>query len=83
MFRTPHFLEKVNYIQVNLDTPITFPGNNQYQTKSGKKLFVKDRDNVYDWYNAYFRVNFTFEALANGANVPADTRSAISTALFL
>ena len=76
MFRTPRFLEKVNYIQVNLDTPLTFPGNNQHQTKSGKKFFVKDRDNIYDWYNAYFRVNFTFEALADGANVAGDTRSA-------
>jgi hypothetical protein len=37
---------------------------------------VKDRDDVFDWYNAYFRVNFTFEALADGANVAGDTRSA-------
>ena len=76
MFRTPRFLEKTNYIQVNLDTPLTFPGNNQHQTKSGKKFFVEDRDNVYDWYNAYFPVNFTFEALADGAYVAGDTRSA-------
>lgn len=75
MFRTPRFLEEVNYTQVNLDTPLTFLGNNQHQTKSGKKFFVKDRDNVYDWYNAYIRVNFTFEALADGANVAGDTRS--------
>jgi len=76
MFGTPRFLEKVNYIQVNSDTPLTFPGNNQHQTKGGKKFFVKDRDNVYYWYDAYFRVNFTFEALADGANVAGDTRSA-------
>ena len=76
MFRTPRFLEKTNYIQVNLDTPLTFPGNNQHQTKSAKKFFVEDRDNVYDWYNAYFPVNFTFEALADGAYVAGDTRSA-------
>jgi len=37
---------------------------------------VKDRDNIYDWYNAYFRVNFTFESLADGANDAGDTRSA-------
>ena len=82
MFRTPRFLEKVNYIQVNLDTPLTFLGNNQHQTKSGKKFFVKDRDNVYDWYNAYIRVNFTFEALADGANVAGDTRSAPINSAF-
>ena len=82
MFRTQRFLKKVNYIQVNMDTPLTFPGNDQHQTKSGK-FFVKHRDNIYDWYKAYLRVNFTFEALADGANVAGDTRSAPSTALFL
>jgi len=45
---------------------------------------VKDRDNVYDWYNALFRVNFTFQALADGATVGGDTRSApINSAFFL
>jgi len=61
---------------VNLDTPLTFPGNNQTQNKNGYKFAVRDRDNFYDWYNAYFRVDFKFEASANGANVDADTESA-------
>jgi len=39
MFRTPRFVEKENYIQVNLDTPLTFPANGQHQPKSGKKFF--------------------------------------------
>jgi len=51
MFKTPRFVEKENYIQVNLHTPLTFPANGQRQTKSGKKFFsVKDRDNFYNWY---------------------------------
>jgi len=37
---------------------------------------LQDRDNFYDWYNAYFRVDFKFEAKANGANIGADTESA-------
>jgi len=83
MFRTPRFVEKENYIQVNLDTPLTFPANGQRQIKSGKKFFsVKDRDNFYNWYNAYFRVNFTFEALADVANVAGDTRSAPINSAF-
>jgi len=82
MFRTPRFVEKENYIQVNLDTPLTFPANGQHQSKSGKKFFLKDRDNFYDWYNAYFRVNFTFEALADGANVAGHTRSAPINSAF-
>ena len=76
MFRSQPYLENTSYVQINLDTPLTFPGNNQYQTKRGHKFTVRDRDNVYDWYNAYFRVDFKFEARANGANIGADTESA-------
>ena len=76
MFRFQPYLEKTTYVQVNLDTPLTFPGNNHTQNKSGYKFTVRDRDNFYDWYNAYFRVDFKFEASANGGNVDADTESA-------
>ena len=76
MFRTPPYLDKTTYVQVNLDTPLTFPGNNQTQTKSGLKFILSDRDNFYDCYNAYFRVDFKFEAVANGADIGADTQSA-------
>ena len=75
MFRSQPYLEKTAYVQVNLDTPLTYPGNNQTQNKSGHKFTVRDRDNFYDWYNAYFSVDFKFEAVANGANIGADTES--------
>ena len=76
MFRTQPYLEKTTYVQVNLDTPLTFPGNNQTRNKSGHKFTVRDRDNFYDWYNAYFLVDFKFEAVAKGADIGADTQSA-------
>ena len=76
MFRSPQYLEKTEYIQINLDTPLTFPGNNQTQQKSGHKFTARDRDNFYDWYNAYFSINFMFEATANGARIGANTESA-------
>jgi len=76
MFRTPQYLEKTEYIQINLDTPLTFPGNNQTQRKSGPKFTSRDRDNFYDWYNAYFHIDFTFEATAEGARIGANTESA-------
>ena len=76
MFRSRPYLENTSYVQINLDTPITLPGNNQFQTKTGYKFTVRDRDNFYDWYNAYFHVDFKFEAKANGANIGADTQSA-------
>ena len=76
MFRSQPYLENTSYVQINLDTPLIFPPNNQYQRKRGHKFTVRDRDNFYDWYNAYFRVDFKFEAVANGANIGADAESA-------
>ena len=76
MFRSQPYLENVSYVRFNLDTPITLPANNQFQKKTGYKFSVRDRDNFYDWYNAYLRVNFKLEAKANGANIDADTQSA-------
>ena len=76
MFRSQPYLENTSYIQINLDTPITFPVSNQFQTKRGYKFTTIDRDNFYDWYNAYFHVDFKFEAKANGADIGADTESA-------
>ena len=76
MFRTQPYLENTSYVQFNLNTPITLPANNQFQTKTGYKFAVTDRDNVYDWYNAYIRADFKFEAKADGANIAADTQSA-------
>ena len=76
MFRSQPYLENVSYVRFNLDTPITLPANNQFQKKTGYKFSVRDRDNFYDWYDAYLRVNFKFEAKANGANIDADTQSA-------
>jgi len=76
MFRTQPYLERTAYVQINLDTPIILPPNNQFQKKTGYKFTVRDRDNFYDWYNAYFRAEFKFEAKANGGSVDADTASA-------
>ena len=76
MFRSQPYLENSSYVQINLDTPLTLPANNQFQTKTGYKFTTRDRDNFYDWYNAYLRVDFKFEAKANLANIGADTESA-------
>ena len=76
MFRSKPYLEKTRYVRISLNTPIELPVNNQFQRKNDYKFDVTDRDNFYDWYNAYFRVDFKFEAKANGGNVVADTESA-------
>lgn len=76
MFRTPRFEKNTTYVEFNLDTPLTFSGNNQTQRKGEMKFSVTDRDNFCDWYNAYFHIDFKFEATANGGNVAGDTQSA-------
>ena len=75
MFRNPELLEKTNMARFNLSTPLTFPGNNQKQEKNGWKIYCNSRNQWFDWYNAYFRVNYTLEATANGAAIAADTES--------
>ena len=55
----------------DLTTPLTFPGNNQTQEKTGWKFVSNDRNRWFDWYNAYFRVNYTLETAANGTGIPA------------
>ena len=76
MFRSQQYLENVSYVHIRLNTPIAFPGNNQFQTKMGYKFSSSDRNNFFDWYNAYIRVSYKFEAKANGADIVADTQSA-------
>jgi len=76
MFRAPQYIQKTKNTRFKLNTPLTFPGNGQHQVKTGNNFFVRDRNSVYDWYNAYFRVEFNFQTLADGANVAGDTRSA-------
>ena len=72
MFRNPKLLEKTNMARFDLTTPLTFPDNNQYQEKIGYSFVINDRNNWFDFYNAYFRVNYTLEAHADGAAVAAD-----------
>ena len=76
MFRIQPYLESEKYVKFNLTIPILLPANGDPQEKEGYTFKLMDRDNFYDWYNAYFRVDFKFEATANGGNVVADTESA-------
>ena len=73
MFRSSSYLEGKNFVKFDLNTPLIIPGNGQAQRKDTHTFAVTDRDNLYDWYNAYFRVDYTLEATANGAAVATDT----------
>jgi len=76
MFRVQPYVENTKYIKFNLETSIKLPGNNESQEKDRYRFNITDRNNFYDWYNAYFRVDFKFEAKADGANIATDTASA-------
>ena len=75
MFRNPKLLEKTNMARFDLTTPLTFPANGRSQEKTGWEFVSNDRNRWFDWYNAYFRVHYTLETLANGQGLAADTTS--------
>ena len=69
MFRNPKLLEKTNWARFDLNTPLTSPGNNQNQKKTGYKFVINDRSRWFDLYNAYFRVNYTLEATVTSSTL--------------
>ena len=47
-------LKKTSLVKLDLNTPLTFPWNNQHQTKSGATFQVNDRNSWFDWYSDYW-----------------------------
>ena len=64
-------------VRYQLDEVIRIPANGQHQQKSGYKFTINDRSSFYDWYNAYFEVQFQLQVLADGSGVPNGTRSTV------
>ena len=61
MFRKPEYTKKVDFISYKLNYFFNEnPGNSIPQEKSNIRFYVNTTDEVnpYDWYNAYFDVNF-------------------------
>ena len=75
MFRNPKLLEKTNMARFDLTTKLTYPANGHTQEKTGWNFVSNDRNRWFDWYNAYFRVNYTLEATADGAGLGAAVTS--------
>ena len=73
-FRNPEYLERYEYVVIDLEQTLAAPGNGAHQTKTGHK-FVADNTGEatpFDWYNAPFSVDFKVNQLAAGANLDAD-----------
>ena len=66
-FRTSENLQRYELIRFQLDDVIRIPANNQHQDKNGYKFTINDRSSFYDWYNAYFEVQFQLQKIADGA----------------
>ena len=65
-FRSSEYLQRNELVRYQLDDVIRLPGDNQHQVKNGYKFTINDRSSFYDWYNAYFEVQFQLQKLADG-----------------
>jgi len=65
-FRTSEYLQRYEMVQHRLDDVIVLPGNAEHQQKNNYKFTINDRSSFYDWYNAYFEVQFQLQKIANG-----------------
>ena len=82
-FRSSEFLQRNELVRYQLDDVIRAPANGQHQQKSGYKFTINDRSSFYDWYNAYFEVQFQLQKLADGtayANADNDRITVINGA---
>ena len=65
-FRSSEYLQRYELVQFQLDDVIRIPAND-HQQKNGYKFAINDRSSFYDWYNAYFEVQFKLTGLRNVA----------------
>ena len=76
-FRTSEFLQRNELVRFQLDDVIRAPANGQNQEKNGYKFTINDRSSFYDWYNAYFEVQFQVQKLADGTGYDNADRSTV------
>ena len=73
-FRSNEYLQRNELVRFQLDDVIRIPANNEHQVKNGYKFTIDDRSSFYDWYNAYFEVQFQLQKLADGVGYAAADR---------
>ena len=83
MFRSPEYCDRYECIPIQLDTPITIPGSNVAQRKNGYQFIVNDRSSYFDWFNAYFEVDFKVVQEANAEYLTATRIAVINDAASL
>ena len=68
-FRSPENVQRNELIRFQLQDNIRAPANGQEQLKKTYKFVVTDRSSFYDWYNAFFEVQFKLDLKANGGDI--------------
>ena len=79
-FRTTEYLQRNELVRFQLEDVIRTPANGQHQAKNGYKFKINDRSAIYDWYNAYFEVQFRVQKLADGTGYGGDRITVINGA---
>ena len=76
-FRSSEYLQRYELVRYQLDDVIKIPPNGSRQDKNGYKFTINDRSAFYDWYNAYFEVQFQLQLLADGGALADDQRISV------
>ena len=75
-FRSPENVQRNELVRFQLQDNLRIPtpgnGDGQEQQKRGYKFLVNDRSSFFDWYNAFFEVEFQLDLKADGGEI-ADT----------
>jgi hypothetical protein len=79
MFRINKYCSRYEETPIQLDTPITLPGDNVKQTKSGYQFTINDRSSYFDWFNGYFEVKFFVNQLDGGGGYACDNNATMAT----
>ena len=71
-FRSPENVQRNELVRFQLQDNLRTPNAGHEQQKRGYKFLVNDRSSFYDWYNAFFEVQFQLDLKADGGEI-ADT----------
>ena len=82
-FRTSEYLQRYELVRFQLDDVIRARANGQHQVQNGYKFTINDRSSFYDWYNAYFEIQFQVQKFADGTSYGGDRISVINGAHLL
>ena len=72
--RSSEYLQRNELVRFQLEDVIRAPANNQHRPKTGYKFTINNRSSIYDWYNAYFEVQFQLQKLTDGSGYAAADR---------